>query len=50
MGRLKWCERGDSNPQPDRSGLDPKSSAYTSSATFARAGSEHWGGERSGRW
>src|SRR6185295_9859674 len=29
------CERGDSNPQPDLSGLDPKSSAYTNSATFA---------------
>ena len=33
--RMQWCERGDSNPQPDLSGLDPKSSAYTSSATFA---------------
>ncbi len=39
LGLVKWCERGDSNPQPDRSGLDPKSSAYTSSATFATTGS-----------
>jgi hypothetical protein len=30
----KWCERGESNPYP-QCGLDPKSSASSSSATLA---------------
>jgi hypothetical protein len=32
---LKQCERGDLNPHPRLSGLDPKSSASANSATLA---------------
>ena len=36
-GKAEWCEGGDSNPYPAPAGLDPKSSAYANSATFAHA-------------